>query len=153
MKKVNLGNLKSVSNLQVEELKSQLARALADYDNLRKRTERQREDFSKLANLTLIVKILPVFDMLVIAQKHIGDAGLEIAIGEFREVLKSEEVEEIKVAAGDVFDEAIHEAVEVESGTENKLEAVLSGWKYSDGTVIRPVKVKVTKKGEQKENE
>jgi len=98
---------------KAEELKEQLARALADYDNLRKRIEREKEDLGKLANIKLVIRLLPVFDMLEGAQRHLSDSGLAITIEEFMKVLKEEGIEKIESAPGDKFDEEVHEVVEV----------------------------------------
>ena len=143
-----------------KHLKEQLSRALADYDNLRKRVEREREDFGRLANVRLVVRMLPVYDMLEGAQGHLNDTGIAITLEEFAKVLKEEGIEKIETKPGDKFDEEIHEAVEVEeikekkkatgpeaSGPEGKItKVILSGWKLIDGPIIRPVKVKAGKK-------
>lgn len=138
---------------KADELKKQLARALADYDNLRKRVEREREDIGKLAKATVVARLLPVYDMLEGAQKHLNDSGLAITIEEFKKVLEEEGVEKIEVKPGDEFNEELHEAVEVvdkerKSKKENgKIsEVILTGWKLVDGPIIRPAKVKVFKK-------
>lgn len=132
------------------DLKGQLARALADYDNLRKRIEREKEDLENLASLKLILRLLPILDNLRAAQGHLKDAGLAITIGEFENLLKDEGIEEIKPNKGDNFDHNLHEVIEVieNSQEENKIEdVVLSGWKFKDGIVVRHAKVKVGKKG------
>ena len=151
-----MANVKKTDRKKSEEttseLKEQLARALADYDNLRKRFEREREDFGKVAKVMLIARLLSIFDMLEEAQKHLKDSGLAITLEEFVKVLKEEGFEKIDVKVGDKFDELIHEAVEVvdsrdAKGEEGKItEIILSGWKLVDGVVIRHAKVKVTKK-------
>jgi molecular chaperone GrpE len=137
----------------LEQLKGQLARVLADYSNLEKRVEREREGFFKFANADLIKRLLPIIDMLEQAQTHLADPGLAIAIKEFKDLLKEDGVEEIYATEGDEYSEELFEAIEaIDSIAENKqyagkvAEMVLSGWKYSDGTVIRPVKVKVYNK-------
>lgn len=137
------------SKEDLHELKAQLARALADYDNLSRRVDAEREGFHKLASLSLVTKLLPIFDMLEEAQEVLNDSGLAIIIKEFSEVLLDEEIERIKVDKGNKFDENLHEAVEVvESKGENGeiVEEVLSGWRYEDGLVIRAAKVKVGKR-------
>lgn len=141
---------------EIEVLKNQLVRALADYDNLAKRVEREREDYAKLANARLVIRLLPIYDMLEGAQAHLKDSGLEITINEFTTVLKDEGFEKIDAKPGDEFDEEIHEAVELDEGeNEEKGEAtgpegkitkvILTGWKFSDGSIVRPAKVKVAK--------
>lgn len=138
---------------EVNELKGQLARALADYDNLRKRTEVDRAQSQKNASLNIVLKLLPTLDILESAQKHLMDQGLAIAINEFKNVLKEEGIEEIKSSGK--FDEALHEAVElVTGGKEGDIaEVIMPGYKFIDGLVIRHAKVKVygsnKEKGEQ----
>ncbi len=131
-----------------KSLKNQLARALADYDNLRKRIEREKEDLEKLASLKLILRLLPILDNLRAAQNHLKDAGLAITVGELENLLKDEGVEEIRPNKGENFDHNLHEVTEVVENCkeENKIEeVVLSGWKFKEGIVIRHAKVKATK--------
>jgi molecular chaperone GrpE len=133
---------------EFEDLKNQLARALADYDNLRKRVERERKQVEKIAGAKFALKALSVFDMLEDAQKHLKDSGISLTIEEFEKVLKDEGVEKIEAGPGTKFDEELHEAVEVvKTGKDGKIaDVVLIGWKFRDGPVIRPTKVRVNKK-------
>jgi molecular chaperone GrpE len=133
---------------EFEDLKNQLARALADYDNLRKRVERERDQVEKIAGAKFALKALSVFDMLEDAQKHLKDSGISLTIEEFEKVLKDEGVEKIESGPGTKFNEELHEAVEVvKTGKDGKIaDVVLTGWKFRDGPVIRPTKVKVNKK-------
>ncbi len=135
------------NSLEIEELKSQLARALADYDNLRKRTETERQDIEKFVSLRLILRLLSVFDTLESAQKHLKDQGLAIAINEFKKVLNEEGLEEIRPEKGEKFDHNVHEAIESVSGEKSGeiAELVLPGWKFTDGHVVRVAKVKAYK--------
>lgn len=134
---------------EADILKSQLARMMADYDNLRKRTEAEKELWIKFSAEKVLIKLFPVLDMLESAQKHLKDQGLAIATGEFKKVLSEEGVEEILPEKDDVFDPREHEAVEsVEGGKKGHIsELVLSGWKFSDKIkdmdvkIIRPAKV------------
>jgi molecular chaperone GrpE len=131
---------------EVGELKNQVARALADYDNLRKRVEKEREVIEKIAGLKIIVRLLPVYDMLIKAENHLKDSGLAITINQFEDVLKQEGVEKIQVEQGDRFNPNLHEAVESISNkdeTGTVAEVVLDGWKAIEGPVVRYTKVKV----------
>ena len=132
---------------ELEMVKGMLARALADYDNLSKRTEREREGLTKIASVGIVVSLLPVLDNLESAQAHLKDAGLAITIGEFKKVLSEEGLSEIRPKVGDEFDENTMEAIEVIKGTsDNRIaELVLTGWKFEDGTVVRHAKVKVSR--------
>lgn len=144
---------------QIEELKNQLARALADYDNLRKRTEAEREVWINFAAQNILAKLLPVLDTLESAQNHLKDQGLAIAISQFKDVLKEEGLEEVSPEKGDEFNPEIHEAVEsIDGGEHGRIaEKVLPGWRFKDGPVIRVAKVKVygeeLKKKEELEKE
>ena len=53
---------KEKNNDLVENLKNQLARALADYDNLKKRSEDERSTMYKLASISFMTKLLPIID-------------------------------------------------------------------------------------------
>ena len=130
---------------EVTVLKNQLARALADYDNLRKRTEDERQLWVKFSAERVLIKLIPVLDMLASAQEHLKDSGLAIAVGEFKKVLSEEGIEEIVPRKGDPFNPQLHEALEsVGGGKKGHIaEIVLVGWKFLDGKIIRPAKVKV----------
>lgn len=137
-------------NPEIEILKNQLTRALADYDNLRKRADAEKVLLIKFATQNFIQNLLPVLDNFESAQKHLKDAGLAIAIGQFKDLLKQEGVIEINPKVGDKFDENLEEVIEAISEKPEKegliAEVLLPGWKFNDGIVIRHAKVKVYKK-------
>ena len=144
---------KQVKTLQSEkedQLKNQLARTLADYDNLRKRCEKEKQEIIKLANLSFFLKLAPAIDNLKKAQKHLNDEGLDNIIKDFSRIILQEGIENVTAETGLVFDENFHEAVEIEQ-TEDKSKVgiiskvLLEGWKIKDGPVIRPAKVVVYK--------
>lgn len=134
----------------ITSLKNQLARCLADYDNLKKRSEEERNSMYKLASVSFMSKLLPIIDNLKQAQTHVNDSGIAIIIGQLETLAKDEGFEEIKLKVGDLFDESWCEAVDVvetdKKEDDNMIsEVVLSGWKYNDGTVVRHARVKVFK--------
>jgi molecular chaperone GrpE len=128
-----------------DEMKGQLARALADYDNLRKRADAEKEAWTKFAAMGTIIKLLPVLDTMEAALKHLQDQGLYLAINDFKKVLTDEGLTEINPKAGEPFDHELEEALELVPGgkKDEVAETVLTGWKYSDGPVLRHAKVKV----------
>lgn len=143
-------NLKQNKISEEENLKNQLARSLADYDNLRKRVERERQDFEKTANLTLAIKLLPVLDILKTAQKHLHDPGITMTIDEFENALRSEGIVEVNARPGEEFNPQLHEAIEVVEDGKGKakiLDVVRPGWKFDQGKIIRHSRVRLTKKG------
>lgn len=140
---------KKQTQKEFDELRNQLARALADYDNLRKRVEKEKKHFEIRATARIVSNILPIYDMLVDAQESVNDSGIAMIINEFESILKDSGIEKIKVEKGDKFDENVHEVTEtVEDEEKEKGEVVeisTTGWKMKDGPVIRYAKVKVAK--------
>lgn len=133
----------------------QLARAIADYQNLVRRIEKEKEAFRLRASRSLIEDLLPVLDDLERVQEHLNDQGLEMALSQLKKVLFSHGVEEIPVKPGDSFDSRIHEAIDAVSGGRNGTIAkiLLKGYHWNDGTIVRPVKVQVYGEKPDKEEE
>ena len=145
MKKV-----KKESNSEALELKNQLARSLADYDNLRKRTEEEKKMWITFASQRIVERFLPVLDTLESALAHTKDQGLAIAISQLKDILKDEGLEEINPKTMDIFDHDFMEAIDTieteNKDNENKVESTaVLGWKFKNGPVIRHAKVKVFK--------
>lgn len=138
---------------QIGQLKHQLARALADYQNLQKRVARESHDIVRRENRELLGRLLGVLDILEKAGSHTADEGLALAVTQFKQVLSDFGVKEIEVRAQDKFDPRLHEAVDVVLGKKEGLiaEVVSKGYKFAE-EVLRPARVKVfgktAKKGE-----
>lgn len=133
-----------------EDIKNQLARALADYANLKKRSDEERSAMYKLASISYVLKLLPILDSLREAQKHLNDSGIAIIVGQIEAILKDDGFVEIKPQIGDLFDENLHEAIdtiETKNEKDNNMisESILSGWKLNNSEVVRYAKVKVFK--------
>ncbi len=140
----------TVKTEELDAMKNQLARAMADYSNLQKRTDEERGTMYKLASISFMTKILPILDNLKQAQNHVKDSGIAIIIGQLETLAKEEGFEEIKVQVGDQFNEQTMEVTEVvetdnEKDDNNVSEVVITGWKYNDGTIVRHSRVKVNK--------
>ena len=135
-----------------KDLKELLARSLADYDNFKKRVEKEQLHWESRSISRIVGQMLPIMDMLVTINVHTKDSGLAIAIHEFESVLNNLGVEKIVAESGRMFSSEEHEVVESESHKKNKdgeiLEVMQTGWKMKDGAVIRFAKVKVNKKHE-----
>lgn len=129
---------------QIEDLTNKWKRALADYANLEKRIEGNKQSFVNFANADLIFKLLGVLDNLEKAEVHLHDQGLTLAVNQFQKVLKDEGVEEIKTL-GQKFDPKIMDCTEVIQGKEGIVLAVTQKGYLLKEKVIRPAKVKVGK--------
>ncbi len=133
-----------VKNLkvQIEDFENKWKRALADYRNLEKRVQENQIDFVKYANAKLIDKLLPILDDLERATAHIKEKGLKLILNQFRSVLSSEGVEEIKIL-GEEFNPVTMDCVEMTKGQKNQVVEVIQKGYTCQGKVLRPAKVKV----------
>lgn len=135
-----------IENLKtrVSELEQHYRRALADYQNLEKRTFEEKREWIKSGNKDLLLRLLPVLDILILAAKHINDKGLDLSIQQFLDVLENEGVKRIETA-GKEFNPHIMECVEIVEGKDNQVtEEVRIGFMIHD-KVLRPAQVKVGK--------
>lgn len=154
----------TIQRLQAEkkELYERLLRKHADFENWRKRMEREKEEFRLHAYVDLIRALLPSLDGLERALKHRDPRvppefykGMELIYQGLLEVLKRYGLEQIK-AVGQTFDPHLHQAVEsVEDGQRRDQEIVeelLPGYKLKH-RLLRPSMVKVavtTKRNNQR---
>lgn len=145
---------------ELKEYKDKYIRLYAEFENARKRMERERTEFVKYANEELIGDFLNILDDLkrcvqaAQAQKENNQAllkGIEMVMAHIHEMLKRQGVRPIE-ALGKPFDPHFHEILmQVESdGHEDPvvLEEFQKGYMYND-KVIRTAKVKIAKKVEK----
>ncbi len=130
----------------MNELENNWKRALADYKNLERRVEEEKDLFAKFANTALIMRILPILDNLHAVCIHNNDEGLKMIIKEFEKILNEEGVKEIK-AEGEKFDPKLMDAIEIVEGKKDKVVEVTQKGYTLKGKVIRPARVKVGGKG------
>ena len=135
-----------------EDYKRKWYAVAAEYDNYRKRNQAAVSKAYADGAAEAVLKLLPVADNFGYALMSASDektkAGIDKVIKSFNTVLKSLDVEEIEVAAGDAFDESVMEAVlnfPCEEGeAPNVVKQVLKkGYKQGE-KVIRFVQVAVT---------
>lgn len=129
---------------QIEEWKGKYLRALADYQNLEKRTQNEKDELRKLAAEIVLARMLPVVDTLTKAKDHIMDAGLNLAYKELETAFAELGFTKIDVA-GKKFNPHEMECIEVVAGEDNMVvEELLSGYKLHD-KIVRVAQVKVGK--------
>lgn len=131
---------------QVEEFKNKYLRAIADYQNLEKRVGDERFELMKIANKSMLIKILPFLDNLEKAEMFVKDPGLKISKDHFMQILKDAGLVEIEVLNKD-YDPVTAEAVQLVAGKENNkvVEVLQKGYMFED-KIIRVAQVKVSKK-------
>ena len=134
----------------INEEKEKYLRLAAEYDNFRKRSQKERESLYNDIKADTLLKFLPVYDNLERALKHAtGDEayrkGVEMIMTQFNTKMEKLGVPEIE-AAGQKFDPTLHNAVmhiEDESFGENEVvEVFQKGFKLND-KIIRFAMVKV----------
>ena len=98
-----------------EELEDRYKRILAEFENFKKRSGKERDGLYNIILSDIIEVFLPVVDNLENAVKvetkdENYKKGIELVLKQFKDVLASKGVEEIK-AVGETFDPSLHEAV------------------------------------------
>lgn len=135
---------------EVADLRDRAVRTLADFDNFRKRADRERQDTRRYALVEPLREFLPIADNLARALSAGGSAddlkrGVEMIHRQMDEMLRRFGVREVP-AAGEVFNPAVHEAV---ARTESEqvsvptvAETLVPGYMLHD-RLLRPAMVKV----------
>lgn len=138
---------------QIDELNARVLRLTADYDNYRKRAQREKEDVRQFSNQDLLEKLLPVldnFEMAITAVKEADPSikdGVQMIYDQLFAVLKDSGMEPID-AMGEAFDPNLHEALsqeetaDVNEGT--VVQQVQRGYKLNE-RLVRPARVVVAK--------
>jgi molecular chaperone GrpE len=137
---------------ELEQVQDLLRRKQAEFDNYRKRIDREQKEFVAYAAAELVLDILPVLDNLERAlESSEGSSpdqireGVEIIYRQFHEKLKKAGLREVD-ALGEDFDPHVHEAVaRVDSADHREgevLEVLQKGYFLRD-RLLRPAMVKV----------
>ena len=100
---------------EADELKDRLMRTMAEFDNYKKRTQKEKESLYEYTGCKIVSKILPVYDTLKHSLNHETNdeaikKGVELTLKQFEGVLSSLNVTEIE-ALGKEFDPNLHNAV------------------------------------------
>ncbi len=133
----------------LSELNDKYARMLAEYDNFRKRAQKEREGIYSDACADVLTEVITVKDSLEMAMKFADDGefskGVAMTLTKFGEILKKLGVEEFG-AVGEDFDPNLHNAVfhtEDDTLGENQIaEIMLKGYRKGE-KIIRYAMVKV----------
>ena len=100
---------------ELEEITDRYKRVLAEFENYKKRSTKERESLYNIILSDVIEAILPIVDNLENAAKvetkdEEYKKGVELVLKQFKDVLTSKGVQEIKTV-GETFDPGLHEAV------------------------------------------
>jgi molecular chaperone GrpE len=143
---------------EVSQLRDQLLRKAAEFENYKKRTESEISSYLKYANEELITELLPVlddFDRVISSwdEKHDVETfkkGVELIYDKFKKVLGKKGLKEME-STGKPFDVNLHDALMQVENNELKpntvADTVEKGY-YLKDKVLRHAKVLVSKNGE-----
>ena len=134
----------NVSLSKYEKVKDDYLRLAADFDNYKKRSEKEKESIGTASMAYFVESLFPLVDNFEIAMSQDEvNKEIETFSSLLTSLLESLQVEEVG-SVGDDFDPNIHEAVEHSGeGDTQKVEAVLRKGYLFQGNLIRPAMVKV----------
>jgi molecular chaperone GrpE len=139
-----------------DQLKDRLARLQAEFENARKRAEKEKVDFRDFALGSVVEQFLPVLDNFELALKSTGSldqlrAGVELIVKQMEEVLRGLQVQPV-AAVGEEFDPRHHEAmgsVEREDLPDQHVaEEIRRGYRLRE-KLLRPALVRVVSNPKQ----
>jgi molecular chaperone GrpE len=139
-----------------DQLLDRLARLQAEFENARKRGERERVEFREYATGNVVEQFLPVLDNFELALKHDSTAeqlskGVELIVKQMHEILRQLQVNKV-ATVGEEFDPRHHEALgSVERDDlpdQHVAEEVRPGYKLRD-RLLRPALVRVAHNSKQ----
>jgi molecular chaperone GrpE len=146
---------KSPLESELAEIKDRYLRLYAEFENYRKRVQREKEDLIKCSNEDLLSQILPAIDNLEMALQHSANGpskglvkGVEITLRELLRVLEKFGLIPIS-AIGKPFDPSVHHAMSVVEKPDAEDNTVMDEFRkgYMLGNrVLRPSLVSVSKK-------
>lgn len=140
---------------KVSQLEHSLKRALADFDNFRKRVEQERSEMTLVAKVNLLHELLPVLDNFNRAASHLPTelkdnswaTGILAIAKQLKDLVERQGLETIAPNSADLFDPRLHEAVSHEPHDSIELDHIVEtielGYTIND-RVLRPAKVKVS---------
>lgn len=140
---------------EIADLRDRSMRTLADFDNFRKRSERERQDLKKYALAETLRELLGVIDNLELALAAAGvtvgaaddlKRGVEMIHRQMLDFLRSHGAKEI-AALGQPFDPTVHEAVSREEDATVKTPTVTGEMRrgyFLHDRLLRPAMVKVS---------
>ncbi|MCK0160319.1 nucleotide exchange factor GrpE [Allomuricauda sp. F6463D] len=130
--------------------KEKFLRLFAEFENYKRRTSKERMDLFKTAGQEIMLALLPIMDDFDRALKELSKSedkemfkGVELISNKFKETLKNKGLEEVEVAAGDVFDAEVHDAITQIPAPDKKMkgkiiDVVEKGFKLGDRIIRHP---------------
>jgi len=138
-------------NEEIENLKDKYVRLIAEFDNYKKRTQKERIEFSQYANENIIKSFLPIIDDFERAKKNDEKdiTGYKLIEDKIIDILHKQKLEKIKILKNEKFDLEKHEAissipVKNKKQKDKIIEEIEAGYKIGE-KIIRYPKVIIGK--------
>jgi molecular chaperone GrpE len=144
-----------------DDYRDRLLRSIAEFDNYRKRIERERRELAEFVSFEILSDLLPLVDDLerALAAAPSGDSttqtvasyrtGVELIYKQLAELLRKRNVTAIEAKGAD-FDPHVHQAVATEASTTHRdnevIEELRRGYRLGE-RLLRPAMVKVASRG------
>lgn len=127
---------------EIDELNDRYKRLLAEFENYKKRSGKERETLYNSILSDIVEVFLPIVDNLenalkIETQDEEYKKGIELILKQFREILKAKGVEEIP-SIGETFDPSLHEAVSSIQDPEKKAQEIVQEYRkgYKIGSKV-----------------
>jgi molecular chaperone GrpE len=117
-------------------------RLSADFDNYRKRVQKEKEDLVFKTKSSMIEPILDMDSDISIAAKYSDDAGIKLISSKLEKFLESNGIQSIQT---DIYDEEKHEVISIMSGEPDKIVNVVAKGYFIGDKIIRYPKVIISK--------
>lgn len=135
---------------KINILKEKFLRTLAEFDNYKKRNEKEKIDLFKINTGNVIKNILPILDdfkRLIKEEKINKEEGIYLIYLKLKKSLKDNGLKKIKVSVGDIFNPDYHEAITQVDNKKmnNKIVEIIEDGYYVYNNIIRCTKVIVGK--------
>jgi molecular chaperone GrpE len=128
---------------QLQESKDKYLRLYAEFENYKRRVQKEKEDLILNTKTSMLNSILDLDNDLYIAKKSIGDSeGLTIILSKVHNFLKSKGIDEIQTLT---YDEDLHEVISVLETGETKIIDVVSKGYSINGKPFRFPKIVLSK--------
>ena len=131
---------------QIKVERDKYIRTIAEFENFRKRIKKEQIDFIEMAEVRLVLELLPVlndFDLALEVDKD--NQGIKLINDKFKKILEKVGVKRIDTKIGDEFDENIHEAISKENvdkkELDNKITKIIEYGYMMKSRIIRYSKV------------
>ena len=120
------------------EMDDKYLRLFAEFDNYKKRSQKEKDDIKNSTKINMLTSILDLDSDLSIAMKNIKDEGINLIVSKLSKFLSSQGIESIQT---ENYDSDIHEVVSIVNVGEEKIVDVVTKGYTLNGNIFRYPKI------------